>query len=95
MRNTSWSPAISRVATSLGSGPHQRRAVLAAFGIGQRQHRERPAGEEVLLAPPLVRLGVRHRRDDSCLPVLVPDSGDAGDIAKLRAHAVGRDQQPR
>ena len=71
-------------------GPHDRGAVAR-----QRQDRERPGGQEMLLGAAFVIALVRDRADDGRLAVIPAVRGDAGLLADLRARAVGADQQPR
>ena len=71
-------------------GPHDRRAL--AF---ERQDRERPGGQEMLLGAAVVIALVRHRGDDAGLAVGPAEALDAGALADAGARAVGRDQQPR
>ena len=71
-------------------GPHDRRAFAR-----QRQNREWPGRQEMLLGAAVVIALVRDRRDDRRLIVIPAMRGDAGLFADLRARAVGADQQPR
>ena len=61
----------------------------------QRQNRERPGRQEMLLGAAVVLALMRHGGDDGRLIVIPAMRDDAGLLADLRARAVGADQQPR
>src|ERR1700682_1113075 len=71
-------------------GPDDRRAAAH-----ERQNRERPGGEGMLLGAAVMIALVRDRRDYGGLPVAPAIAGDARALADRRMRAVGGDQQAR
>ena len=88
--NSSSGSATMRSASRVVLGPHDRRALAR-----QRQDRERPGRQEMLLGAAVVIALVRDRGDDRRLVVVPAVRGDAGLLADRRARAVGADQKPR
>ena len=88
--NSSSGSATMRSASSRLFRPHDGRALAR-----QRQDRERPGRQEMLLGAAIVIALVRDRADDGRLVVIPAVGGDAGLLADVRARAVGADQQPR
>ena len=70
--------------------PHDRRALSL-----QRQDRERPRRQEMLLGAAVMIALVRDRGDDRRLVVVPAVRRNAGLLADPRARAVGADQKPR
>ena len=71
-------------------GPHDGRAIAL-----QRQNRERPRRQEMLLGAALMIALVRDGGDDARLLVVPADAADAGRLTERRARAVGGDQKFR
>jgi len=76
-------------------GPHDRRAVAPGGIARQRQDRERPGREKMLLGAPVMVALVRDGGDDGGLAVAPAVAGDARTLADRRARAVGGDHEPR
>ena len=69
-------------------GPHDRRALAL-----ERQDRERPRRQEMLLGAAVMIALVRDGGDDARLTVVPADAADAGRLADRRARAIGGDQE--
>ena len=61
----------------------------------ERQDGEGAGRKEMLYRAALMRLRMRHRRDDADLRIAPGDALDAGALPKLRAFAVGGDEKRR
>ena len=75
-------------------GPDDRGAMPGRVAL-ERQDRERPRRQEVLLGAAVVVALMAHGGDDAGLAVAPAVGRDAGALADRRARAVGGDQQPR
>src|SRR5262245_47652822 len=76
-------------------GPHDRRTMASGGIARQRQDRERPSGEKMLLGAAVVIALVRDGGDNGGLAVAPAMAGDARALADRRTRAVGSDQQTR
>src|SRR5260370_11156253 len=70
-------------------GPDNGRAVAHGGGAFQRQDRERPGGEKVLLRPPAMIALVRDRGDNRRLVIAKTAAGDSRALSDSRTPAVG------
>ena len=86
--NTSGSPATSFSASAVRSVQ-----TIDERLPGQRQDREGPGRQEMLLGAAVVRPFMRDRADDAGLAVVPVHRLDAGHVAQPRLHAVGGDKQ--
>src|SRR5262249_44387514 len=76
-------------------GPHDRRTMASGGIARQRQDRERPSGEKMLLGAAVWVARVPGGGDGGGLAVAPAVAGDARALADRRTRAVGSDQQTR
>src|SRR5262249_60405342 len=76
-------------------GPHDRRAVAPSGIACERQDRERPSREKMLLGAPVMIALVGDGGDDGGLAVAPAVAGYACPAADRRMRAIGRDKEAR
>src|SRR5262249_62241675 len=76
-------------------GPHDRRTMASGGIARQRQDRERPSGEKMLLGAAVMGALVHDGGDDGGLAVAPAVAGESRALADRPTRAVGNDQRTR